>query len=65
MGKSRKVSLKSDKKVAVAKENWVVTRNTHIPLVSDEVFERAQINLGRNAKNMTAIQGCAKVFFQA
>ena len=63
LGKSRKVSLKSDKKVAVAKENWVVTRNTHIPLVSDEVFERAQINLGRNAKKYDGYTRVRKSIF--
>lgn len=49
LGKSRKVSVKSKKKVSVSEEDWIVTENTHEPLVSKDVFERAQRNLGRNS----------------
>ena len=34
LGKSRKASVKSKKKLAVAPEDWAVTENTHPPLVS-------------------------------
>ncbi len=47
LGKSRKVSVKSKKKVPVPKEDWAVTENTHPPLVSEALFFRAQKNLGR------------------
>lgn len=63
LGKSRKVSLKSSKKVAVAKENWIVTKDTHMPLVSEEVFERAQINLGRNTKKYDGYTRVRKSIF--
>ena len=51
LGKSRKVSVKSRKKVPVPKEDWAVTKNTHPPLVSEALFQRAQENLGRAARN--------------
>ncbi len=51
LGKSRKVSVKSEKKVALPRERWAVTENTHLPLVSDALYERAQINLGRGARD--------------
>ena len=42
LGRSRKVSVKSKKKVAIPKEDWAVTENTHEPLVTTEIFELAQ-----------------------
>ena len=39
-GKNKKASLKSGKKIDVPKEEWIVTKDTHEPLVSAEVFER-------------------------
>nr|DAE43339.1 MAG TPA: integrase [Caudoviricetes sp.] len=50
LGRSRKPSLKSKKKLAVPKEDWSVTRNTHQPLISEEIFSKAQLGLGRNTK---------------
>jgi len=47
LGKSRKASVKSKKKVPVPSEDWAVTEHTHEPLVSTELYERAQRNLGR------------------
>lgn len=51
LGKTKKVSLKSKKKVAVPEEEWVITPNTHQPLVSDEVFEKAQYYMGIHTKS--------------
>lgn len=51
LGKSKKVSVKSKKKIPVPEEEWVVTRDTHPALVSPEVFERAQENMGRGASD--------------
>lgn len=47
LGKTRKVSLKSKKKISVPKEDWVVTEGTHIPLVDQMTFDKAQFNLGK------------------
>lgn len=49
LGKSKKVSVKSKKKVAVPQGQWAITQNTHEPLISGEVFDRAQRNLARNS----------------
>ena len=47
LGKSRKVSVKSKKKLNVPKDQWAVTENTHEPIVTQEVFDLAQSNLGK------------------
>lgn len=47
LGKSRKVSVKSKRKVAVPQSDWAVTHDTHPPLVSSALYEQAQKNLGR------------------
>ena len=50
LGKSRKVSVKSKKKVKVPEEEWVFTKNTHEALVSQEKFDQAAHFLGENTK---------------
>ena len=49
LGKSRKVSVKSKKKLNVPKDQWAVTENTHEPIITQEVFDLAQFNLGKGA----------------
>ena len=51
LGRTKKVSVKSEKKVPVPKDKWAVTNHTHQPLVSEETFERAQFNMGRATKD--------------
>lgn len=63
LGKSKKVSFKSKKKVAVPQESWAVTRNTHTPLVSELEFERAQQTLGEVPSHMRSMTMCARAFF--
>lgn len=63
LGKSKKVSIKSKKKVAVPREDWAVTENTHPPLVSKDNFERAQLNLGRGEKNYRVYDHVRKSIF--
>ncbi len=63
LGRSRKVSVKSKKKVNVPVEDWAVTRNTHQPLVTTELFERAQHNLGKAAKDYRAYDHVRKSIF--
>ena len=47
LGKSRKVSVKSKKKLNVPKDQWAVTENTHEPIITQEVFDLAQFYLGK------------------
>ena len=63
LGKSRKVSVKSKKKVAIPKEEWAITENTHEPLVTEAIFERAGENLGRGTKNFREYDHVRKSIF--
>lgn len=63
LGKTKKASLKSSKKIFIDKENWSVTQNTHEPLVSQETFDRAQINIGRNTKQYAGYERVRKSIF--
>lgn len=63
LGKSRKVSVKSKKKVPVPKDAWTVTENTHPPLVSQTLYERAQQNLGRGSRDYRAYDQVRKSIF--
>jgi hypothetical protein len=63
LGKTKKVSLKSSKKVAIDKDEWAITKDTHQPLISEEVFERAKINLGRNTKKYEGYERIRKSIF--
>ena len=63
LGKSKKVSVKSKMKIALPKDQWVVTPETHEPLVSQEVFERAQANLGRGTRNYRQYDHVRKSMF--
>ncbi|MBQ8044581.1 MAG: recombinase family protein, partial [Clostridia bacterium] len=44
-GRSKKLSYKSRKVVQVSKENWIINKNTHEPIVSQEIFDMAQLHL--------------------
>ena len=50
LGKSRKVSVKSKKKIAVPPSDWAVTHHTHPPLIAQALYEQAQHNLGRGQR---------------
>ena len=63
LGKSRKVSFKSDKKMPVPKENWAVTLHTHQPLVSQQVFDVAQRNLGKGSRDYRAYDHVRRSIF--
>lgn len=41
-GREKKVSYKSKKVVIAPKEEWVIIRNNHEPIISDEVFQKTQ-----------------------
>ena len=63
LGKTKKASIKSKKKLAVPEENWVVTENTHEPLVSQELFDLAQFNLGRGSSDYRQHERVRKSIF--
>ena len=50
LGKTRKVNVKSKKKISIPQEDWCFTENTHEPLVTQEQFDRAEHFLGENTK---------------
>lgn len=50
LGKTRKVNVKSKKKISIPQEDWCFTANTHEPLVTQEQFDRAEHFLGENTK---------------
>lgn len=49
-GKNAKISYKLKQCRAVPQEDWVVVRNTHEPIVSQEDFDRAQALFGKGAR---------------
>lgn len=63
LGKSKKVSIKSSKKVKINKDDWAITKNTHQPLISEELFERTKVNLGRNTKKYEGYERVRKSIF--
>jgi len=63
LGKSRKVSVKSKKKVAVPRDGWAVTEDTHPPLVDKSLFQRAQENLGRGSRDYRSYGHVRKSIF--
>ena len=63
LGKSKKVSVKSKKKVPVPRDDWAVTENTHPPLVTQQLYERAQQNLGRGSQDYRAYDQVRKSIF--
>ena len=48
-----KLSYKSQKKVALNKEAWIIVENTHESLVSKKVFNKVQSNVKRKKKTQT------------
>lgn len=63
LGKSKKISVKSKKKIPVPQEDWAITKNTHEPLISEEVFQRAQENLGKGTRDYRAYDHVRKSIF--
>lgn len=63
LGKSRKISVKSKKKVRIPQESWAVTENTHVPIVTQETFDAAQENLGRGSNDYRAYDHVRKSIF--
>lgn len=63
LGKSRKVSFRSKVKIPVPREDWIVTPDTHQPLITQETFDRAQANLGRGTRNFQQYDQVRKSIF--
>ena len=63
LGKTKKVSLKSKKKIDIPKDEWAVTKNTHSPLISQEIFDKAQKNLGKGSRDYKQYEHVRKSIF--
>ncbi len=63
LGKTKKISFKSTKKLPIDKEDWVVTANTHEALVSREMFDDTQKWLARHTKSCTQHERTRKSIF--
>lgn len=63
LGKTKKASLKSKKKVNVPQEEWHITKNTHMPLVTQEQFDKAQYYMGMNTKSWRENEKCRSSIF--
>ena len=63
LGKTKKVSVKSKKKVPVPEQDWVITEATHEPLVDLNTFEKAQINMSKATKDYRKHEHVRKSIF--
>ncbi len=63
LGRSRKVSVKSKKKVSIPKEDWAITENTHEALITQKTYDLAQENLGRGTRNYQKYDHVRKSIF--
>lgn len=63
LGKTKKASIKSQKKVAIPPERWAVTENTHEALVSEEIFQKAHDNMGKGSSNFQKYDHIRKSIF--
>ena len=63
LGKTKKVSVKSKKKVPVPKQDWTVTEGTHEPLVDADTFEKAQTNIGKASRDYRQYDHVRKSIF--
>ena len=63
LGKTKKVSVKSKKKVPVPKQDWTITEGTHEPLVDADTFEKAQTNIGKASRDYRQYDHVRKSIF--
>lgn len=63
LGKTKKVSVKSKKKVPVPVEDWAVTEATHEPLVDVATFEKARTNLAKGSTDYRQYEHVRKSIF--
>jgi len=63
LGKTKKASIKSKKKLPIPKDSWAVTLNTHEPLITQETFDMAQTNLGKGSSDFRQYDHVRKSIF--
>lgn len=63
LGKTRKASIKSRRKISIPQEDWAITSNTHEPLVDQMTFDKAQANLGKGSRNYRQYDHVRKSIF--
>lgn len=63
LGKTKKASAKSKKKISVPKDGWAVTENTHEALVSKEIFKKAHDNMGKGTRSFLQYENVRKSIF--
>ena len=63
LGRTKKVSPKSDVKLDLPKDQWRITLNTHEPLVSPEIYERSTKYLGKRRKENEQYEHVRKSVF--
>ncbi len=51
LGKTKRASIKSKVKINIPEDDWVVTKDTHQPLISQEQYDKAQLYMGMNTKS--------------
>lgn len=49
-GKFTNVSYKNNKRVVIPQDEWIVVKNTHEPIVTEDLFEKVQDQLERNTR---------------
>lgn len=63
LGKTKKASFRSQKKITIPKEDWAVTEATHEPLVDATTYEKAQINMGKGSRDYRQYDQVRKSIF--
>lgn len=63
LGKTKKKSFKSKEKVEIPEEEWAITYNTHEPIITESVFEKARINMGKGTKDFRKYEQVRKSIF--
>mgnify|MGYP003293969517 CR=1 FL=1 len=63
LGRTKKVSPKSEVKVSVPREQWHVTENTHEPLVSQDDYNLIEKCLGKRRKDYEKYEHVRKSIF--
>lgn len=63
LGKTKKVSLKAEKKKIIPESEWCITPNTHQPLVSQEQFDMAKYHMGIHTKKCNQYDHVRKSIF--
>lgn len=63
LGKTKKISVKSKKKVPIPRQDWTVTEGTHEPLIDVDTFEKAQTNIGKASRDYRQYDHVRKSIF--